>query len=83
MLPIWQTLSKIRWDNRLNPADFTIHYLDRKKPDLVPVPFEEMILYPDDHFAFGVKDDDGRLSMIPYHRIRKITQNEETFWERP
>ncbi len=71
-------LNRIKWDKRLNPRDFCIHYVDRG-PDrwvrLVKVNFKDVEINGD----FMLIGD----RTVPMHRIRKITYREKTtVWEK-
>ncbi len=65
-------LNRIRWDKRLNPEDFTIHYLDLGR--LKEINFLEIKLQGD----FFSADE----NMIPVHRIRKITCRGKVVWDK-
>ncbi len=67
-------LNRIRWDERLDGEDYVVHYIDRLPPELKSVSFMDMELAGD---FFSVDD-----SLIPMHRIRKITCMDEVVWSR-
>jgi len=65
-------LNRIRWDPRLNPGDFSIHYLDLGK--LKEINFSEIELQGD-FFRIGE-------SLVPMHRIRKISWKGRVVWDK-
>lgn len=67
-------LNRIKWDKRLNPADFDIYYLDRITKKLERMKFTD-IKFEGDFFCIGE-------SFVPMHRIRKITSKGEIVWSR-
>lgn len=67
-------LNRIIWDPRLNPKEFEIHYLDRKKEGLSKINFSEIKL-KGDFFQY-------QNSLIPLHRIRKITRKGKVVWDK-
>lgn len=69
-------LNRILWDKKLNPADFDIYYLDRITKKLNKVKFTD-IKFEGDFFSIGES-----LSLIPMHRIRRITCKGEIVWSR-
>ncbi len=65
-------LNRIKWDPRLNPRDFSIHYLDLNR--LKEINFSEIELQGD---FFRLKEN-----LIPMHRIRKISWKGRVVWDR-
>lgn len=66
-------LNRIRWDKSLNPEEFDIFYLDRIL-GLSKINFSEIEIHGD---FFQIKE-----SLIPLHRIRRISWNGKTVWEK-
>lgn len=67
-------LNRIKWDPKLNPGEYGIHYLDRISGRLLKAGFSEIKL-EGDFFRLGD-------SLIPMHRIRKITWKKKVVWEK-
>lgn len=67
-------LNRIKWDKRLNPADFDIYYLDRITNRLNMVKFTD-IKPEGDFFCIGE-------ALVPMHRIRRIACKGEIVWSR-
>lgn len=67
-------LNRIKWNKKLNPADFDIYYIDRITKKQECVKFTD-IKFEGDFFRIGE-------SFIPMHRIRKITSKGEIVWSR-
>ena len=78
MITIKKLINKITWDDRLNPDDYVIFYLDRIENKLIELEFNKI---KEIDGTFMVIDDvlDTR---IPLHRVRKVTKKREVIWER-
>lgn len=72
-----EILNHIRWDPKLHKEDWRIHYLDLGK--LKEIKYAD-IKKTDE--GLMLIDIDGKETAIPLHRIRKITRNGETVWQR-
>ena len=83
MMPIQKLLSKIQWDENLDPRDFSIGYLDRIKGSLIYRNFEDIEIDKNDKFSFTTISDDGKEHHIPFHRIRVVLERGKVVWERP
>ena len=82
MQPVQDLLNRIRWDQRYADADFEIGYYDRIEDRIIRIPFAELCVPEDDHFAFEFLDSDGELHRVPFHRIREIHRNGRCIWSR-
>ncbi|MFH1789208.1 MAG: DUF504 domain-containing protein [Candidatus Altiarchaeota archaeon] len=67
-------LARIRWDDNLDAADFTLTYSDRFSAKEKSVPVAEVSVDGD----FMVMGD----STIPLHRIRKFLWRGEKVWDK-
>jgi len=65
-------LNRIKWDPKLKPEEFSIHYLDLGK--LKEINFSEIELQGD---FFRLKEN-----LIPMHRIRRIAWKGRVVWDR-
>jgi len=82
MIPIHELLNRIRWDKEFGQGDFVIGYYDRVEDTIIRTPLREILIEPDDHFAFDIIDHDGVLQSIPLHRIREVYKDNELIWHR-
>lgn len=82
MTPIHELLNRIRWDKDYGDAVFVIGYYDHIEDRIITVPLKELTFDKEDHFDFGLKDDEGEWQSIPLHRIRQVFRNGELVWER-
>jgi uncharacterized protein (UPF0248 family) len=82
MMPIWELLSRIRWDEEFAKATFRIGYYDRLEERLIIVPLRRVVQQPGDHFSVRIIDDDGVFHMVPLHRIREVYRNGACIWKR-
>lgn len=83
MMPIWDLLSRIRWDAEFGNAEFEIGYWDRVGRRLVRVPFRRLRFDERAHFVFEATEDDGSVHTVPMHRVRAVWRNGELIWQRP
>lgn len=69
-------LNRILWDRHLDPSEYEIFYADRFSGRLNRVAFTDIRIVGD-YFSRvdGLSD-----SLIPMHRIRRITQLGKTVW---
>lgn len=72
-------LSRIRWDKRLDPEEFRIEYLDRVENRLIAIRFADIKRIEG---GFMVVESHGQVTMVPLHRIRRITQKGKAAWQR-
>jgi uncharacterized protein (UPF0248 family) len=83
MIPIEQLLHRIQYDPELKGGAFTIGYCDHVLRSIVQVPFEQVHLTRGHHFSFDVRDTDGEIRQIPFHRVREVWRDGELIWQRP
>ncbi len=67
-------LNRIKWDKSLNASDYVICYVVRESEQLKEVAFTDIELRGDFFFSAG--------SLIPLHRIRRITCGSVIAWDR-
>ncbi|MCX6695662.1 MAG: DUF504 domain-containing protein [Candidatus Altiarchaeota archaeon] len=65
-------LNRIHWDEKFNPAEFTVCYVDRFSMRLTEVAFTDVQLDGDYIVVDG--------SAIPVHRIRQIKHKGSVVW---
>ncbi len=82
MRSVQEMLSRIRWDKNFGNADFKIGYYDRVEDTLIMVSYVSIDFPPDEHFVFELLDKEGKVHLIPYHRIRQILRNGQCIWKR-
>ncbi len=73
-------LNKIKWDPRENPEDYTIFYYDRILNRLIEIKYAEITRIEG---SFMVIEREGKDTMIPVHRVRKIKRKGILVWFRP
>ncbi len=83
MIPVQKFLSKIQWDESLEPSDFEIGILDRNSDGLVYRFFDEIEIRKNDKFSFVTYGEDGITQHVPFHRIRVILERGKVVWKRP
>lgn len=75
LTPVSEVMRRIKWDDLLNPDDFSVEYFDRVQERVMSVPF-------------GAKNDSvkGKEEMfvfaIPEHRIMTIKYKERIVWDK-
>ena len=79
MTTIKQLLDRIKWDESMKPEQFAIYYLDRVKGKLIEVRYVDIKRIEGDYIVLGNKNDE---TMIPMHRIKRVTKSGFTFWKR-
>ena len=79
MLTIEDLINKIKWDDREDPADYSLFYLDRITKKLVEIQYKDILRVED---GFIVLEREGKETNIPLHRIRKVIKKGETVWQR-
>ncbi len=82
MLPIQKLLSRIRWDPRFGRGRFALGYFDRVKRGIVVVPFDTIHFPAGAPGTFEIRDDEGFLHRIPFHRARRVYRDGRLIWER-
>lgn len=82
MLPIQKLLSRIRWDPRYRQGRFTLGYFDRVARGIVTVPFDSIHFPSGSPDMFEIRDEDGVLHRIPFHRVRRVYRDGRLIWER-
>ncbi len=82
MMPIWELLSRIRWDEAFAKANFRIGYYDRLEARIVIVPLQRVVQQPGDHFSVQIIDDEGVFHMVPLHRIKEVYRDGACIWKR-
>jgi uncharacterized protein (UPF0248 family) len=79
MITIRNLLNKIKWDKNLNPADYTLYYLDRITKTLKKVRYSDIIRTEG---TFMITNIEGKETNIPMHRIRRFEEKGKIVWER-
>lgn len=82
MTPLHELLARIRWDPDFGHARFELAYFDRERRALVRLPFERIVVSPQDRFAFEAVEHDGSVHSVPYHRVRRVWRDGELIWSR-
>lgn len=79
MMPIKDLLNKLKWDYRLTPDEYTIHYLDRVSGEFIELPYKDIRRIEG---SFIIIERDFEEVNIPMHRVRKVTKNNINVWNR-
>jgi len=82
MIPMRELLSRIRRDKDFGQGEFIIGYYDKVEDAIIRLPLREILVRPDDHFAFDIIDQEGVLQSIPAHWIREVYKDGELIWHR-
>lgn len=82
MIPVWELLNRIRWDEEFAKAEFRIGYYDRLEDAIIVVPFSQVLQEPGDHFSVQITDDEGIFHRVPLHRIKEVYRNGKLIWKR-
>jgi uncharacterized protein (UPF0248 family) len=77
MIPAREFLTKIKWDTREDPAQYTIRYLDFGKP--IDIPYAAI---KDISQNFMTVLREGKESDILLHNIRQIKKAGAVAWQR-
>jgi uncharacterized protein (UPF0248 family) len=75
MITIKNLLNKIKWDNNLNPEDYSLLVFDRITKKLTEIKYKD------------IKRTEGNFLIleeaeIPMHRVRKVLKKGKIIWER-
>ena len=82
MQTIIDLVNEIRWNENLDPGDYTLGYYDRVAKELRWLRFPDIDFEASDKFAVVVRGEDGRDRHIPYHRFRQVRKGNEVVWKR-
>ena len=82
MIPIYDLLSRIRWDREFGRGEFQIGYYDRIEDRIIRVPFSEIIFTEGDKKSIQIMDYDGIIQSIPLHRIKEVLKDNDLIWNR-
>jgi uncharacterized protein (UPF0248 family) len=83
MKPLRELLSKIRWDKEFGRGRFEIGYDDHIEKRIVRIPLEEIAFEEGNHFSFQIRNPEGEIITIPYHRVREVYKDGNLIWRRP
>ncbi len=75
MISIKNLLNKIKWDEKENPKDYEIAYMDRILQQEIKIKFNKISKIEEN---FMVVDE----ASIPLHRIVKVYKKGKLIWER-
>ena len=82
MTPIHELLNRICHDKEFGRGRFEIGYWDRREGTIHRVPFQQIAFPAAERRAFELRDEDGRLRRIPFHRVREVYRDGERIWQR-
>ena len=75
--PLKELLTKLRWDPKEKPEEYTIAFIDLGKLREVPYKALKRI-----EGTFLILDLKGKETEVPMHRVRKVKRNKKVVWER-
>jgi uncharacterized protein (UPF0248 family) len=78
-LTLRDTLNKILWDRRLDPAEYEVTFIHRGAPsDLRTIRFDSITSIGSSWFLYR----DGDEVLIPFHRVLRVTKTRtgEVIW---
>lgn len=75
MIPIKNLLNKIKWDEKENPKDYELVYMDRILQQEIKIKFKNISKIEKE---FMTVDE----ASIPLHRIVKVYKKGKLIWER-
>ena len=80
MQTVKQKLDQLKWDKtlKINKKDIKIWYWDNIYKKLIPISWETYLNSENDNEFIRFKDD----TVIPFHRILRITVKNKSIWER-
>ncbi len=82
MIPIYELLSRIRWDKDFGKGTFEIGYFDHVEVKVIRVPLGELHFEPGNSFSFDLHTLEGSVITIPFHRIREVHREGLLIWSR-
>lgn len=82
MIPIYELLSRIRWDKKFGSGCFEIGYYDRLLDRIIRVPFANIVFNQDDRSTIHIMDRDGVIHGVPLHRIYQVFKDNVLIWDR-
>lgn len=78
MIPIKQLFDKIKWDDRERPKEYIFYYMDRISQKLIPIKFDDILAINGTFLKLNREEE----TLIPLHRIKKVSKNNKIIWER-
>ncbi len=82
MIPLHELLGRIHWDPEFGRGEFRVGYLDHRRDELVYAPLSELRPSEGSHFSFEVRDEDGIVRSVPYHRVKEVWKDGTLIWHR-
>ncbi|MBW2968049.1 DUF504 domain-containing protein [Candidatus Woesearchaeota archaeon] len=79
MITIQELINKIKWDDREDPSEYSLSYIDRITLKLIPVKYTDILRVEE---GFMVLMKKGEETHIPLHRIREVRKKEVVIWQR-
>ncbi len=79
MMYILDLLNKIKWDQNLNPEEYTIIYLDRINNTKKEIKFDKIKNF--NNLTLILESEEKEIE-IPLHRIREVKKQGKIIWKR-
>jgi len=78
MKPVKDLINKILWDEKENPEDYSLYYLDRITKKYKEIKFKEIKKLEGDFLVLEREEE----TEIPLHRIKFVRKKGLVVWER-
>lgn len=78
MKPIKDLINKILWDEKENPEDYSLYYIDRIANEYKEIKFNEVKKLEGDFLVLEREEE----TEIPLHRIKFVKKKGVIVWER-
>ncbi|MBS3112307.1 DUF504 domain-containing protein [Candidatus Woesearchaeota archaeon] len=79
MIFILDLLTKIQWDKKENPEDYTICYFNISENNLKELKFDKI---KEINKLFIIFEKGNKEFQLPVHRIREVRKDKEIVWKR-
>ncbi len=82
MQTIIDLVNEIRWNNGLDPSEYSLGYYDRVVKEIKWIRFADIVFDLTDKFSLVVMDERGYEKHIPFHRFRRVKKGDALIWKR-
>lgn len=82
MVPLYELLSRIRWDPGFGAGSFELGIYDRVEDRLVRTSLDRVRFEPGNSYALFMDGDDGQTRTVPLHRVREVYRDGRLIWKR-
>lgn len=82
MIPIRELLNRIRWDFEFAKGSFEVGYFDHIEQKIIHISFDEIIFEEGNKFSFLLRNYEGELISVPFHRVKELHKDGVLIWQR-